>query len=47
MNKLILFGTVVLSVLAFSGYKVWAQLREENKNVNTENAKGSKAFNIT
>ena len=39
MNKLILFGTVVLSVLAFSGYKVWAQLREENKNVNTENAK--------
>ena len=39
MNKLVLFGTVVLSVLVFSGYKAWAQLREENKNVNTENPK--------
>ena len=39
MNKLIIFGTVILSVLAFSGYKAWAQLREENNNVNTENPK--------
>ncbi len=39
MNKLIIFGMVVLSVLVFSGCKVWAQLREENKNMNTENPK--------
>lgn len=39
MNKLIIFGTVVFSALAFSGYKVLAQSREENKNMNTENPK--------
>ncbi len=39
MNKLMLLGTVVLSVLAFTGYKTVAQMREENKNMNTESAK--------
>lgn len=39
MNKLIIFGTVVLSVLFFSGYQARAQLKEENKNMNTENPK--------
>lgn len=31
MNKILLFGTVIFSILAFSGYKAFAQLREENK----------------
>lgn len=39
MNKLMLLGIVVLSVLAFTGYKTVAQMREENKNMNTESAK--------
>ena len=39
MNKLMLLGTIVLSVLAFTGYKTVAQMREENKNMNTESAK--------
>ena len=31
MNKILLFGTVIFSILAFSGYKAFALLREENK----------------
>ena len=31
MNKILLFGTVIFSILAFCGHKAFAQLREENK----------------
>ncbi len=39
MNKLLLLGAVVLSILAFSGYKTFAQTEKENKTMRTENAK--------
>ena len=31
MNKILLFGTVIFSILVFCGHKAFAQLREENK----------------
>ena len=31
MNKILLFGTVIFSILAFCSHKAFAQLREENK----------------
>ena len=39
MNKPLLLGAVVLSILAFSGYKTFAQTEKENKTMRTENAK--------
>lgn len=37
MNKTILFGAVVLSLLALFGYKSNAQIKEENNTVKNEN----------
>ena len=39
MNKIILFGVVVLSALVFTGYKVLAQIKKENNDMKAENAK--------
>ena len=39
MNKTILFGAVVLSLLALFGYKSNAQLKEENNTVKNETPK--------
>ncbi len=39
MNKIILLGIAIFSVLAFSSYKTFAQLREENTTMDTANKK--------
>ena len=39
MNKTILFGAVVLSLLALFGYKSNAQIKEENNTVKNETPK--------
>ena len=41
MNKTILFGAVVLSLLALFGYKSNAQIKEENNTVKNETPKKS------
>jgi len=39
MNKILLFGILAVSVLAFSAYKVFAQSKEEKTAMDTENKK--------
>lgn len=39
MNKLTLLGTVILSLLIFAVFKVMAQSKEENQNMNTASSK--------